>query len=89
MGVHSCQPLAKGKGVHCEVESEGSLRQNPAPRNTNRIRHDRWDETATQVKVQKLCGHRECKCGGDMGGKLFILPREISWTCGNGVRSTE
>ena len=30
-----CQPLAEGKGVHREVESEGSRRQNPEPRNTN------------------------------------------------------
>jgi len=37
MGVCSRQPLAKGKGVHREVESEGSSRQSPAPRNTNRI----------------------------------------------------
>ena len=25
MGAGSCQPLAKRKGVHCEVESEGSV----------------------------------------------------------------
>ncbi len=30
-----CLPLAEGKGVHREVESEGSRRQNPEPRNTN------------------------------------------------------
>lgn len=64
MGVHNRQPLAKGKGVHREVESEGSLRQNPAPRNTNRIRHIRWDETAKQVEVQRLCGHRSVNAAG-------------------------
>ena len=32
------QPLAEGKGVHREVESEGSRRQNPGPRYTNHIR---------------------------------------------------
>jgi len=58
MGVYSCQPLAKSKGVHCEVESEGSWRQNFGPRNTNIIRHTRWDEFALQNKVQKLYGHR-------------------------------
>lgn len=29
--------LAEGKGVHREVGSEGSRRQSPDPRNTNRI----------------------------------------------------
>ena len=58
MGVHNRQPLAKDKGVRREEESEGSLRQNPAPSNTNLIRHNRWDETAKQVKVLRLCGHR-------------------------------
>ena len=57
MGVCSDQPLAQGKGVHREVESEGSRRQSSGPRNTNSIRHEAWDETARQVKVQKLHGH--------------------------------
>ena len=58
MEVCSCQPLAKSKGVHREEESEGSFRQSSDPRNTNSIRHTRWDEFAIQNKVQKLCGHR-------------------------------
>ena len=58
MGVCSRQPLAEGKGVHREEESEGSHRQNSAPRNTNRIRHNRWDEIAIQIEVQRLYGHR-------------------------------
>ena len=58
MGVCNRQPLAEGKGVHREVESEGSRMQSPAPRNTNLIRHNRWDEAATQVKVQRLHGQR-------------------------------
>lgn len=57
MGVCNRQPLAQGKGVHCEVESEGSWRQNAAPRNTNLIRHIQWDEAAQQVEVQRLHGH--------------------------------
>lgn len=59
MGVCNRQPLAKGKGVHREVESEGSRRQSPAPRNTNLIRHIRWDKTARQVEVQRLHGQRD------------------------------
>lgn len=39
MGVDSYLPLAKGKGVHCEMESEGSRRQSSDPGNTNSIRH--------------------------------------------------
>ena len=32
MGARNRQPLARGKGVHREVESEGSQRQSHAPR---------------------------------------------------------
>jgi hypothetical protein len=56
MGACSCQPLAKGKGVHREVESEGSRRQIFAPRNTNHMRHNRWDEFTKQNEIQKLHG---------------------------------
>ncbi|WP_444820820.1 hypothetical protein [Thermophagus sp. OGC60D27] len=49
MGVHSRQPLAVGKGTLREVESEGSQRKSSAPRNTNHIRHNRWNENAKQV----------------------------------------
>ena len=64
MGVCNRQPLAKDKGVHCEVESEGSLRQSSAPRNTNHIRHNRWNETAKQVEVQRLHGQRDVNMAG-------------------------
>ena len=57
MGVCNRQPLAEGKGVHPEVESEGSSRQISAPRNTNRIRHTQWDELARQSEIQRLHGH--------------------------------
>jgi len=64
MGVCSCQPLAEGKGVHREVESEGSRRQTSAPRNTNHIRRNRWDKITKQIKVQKLHGHRDVNVAG-------------------------
>jgi hypothetical protein len=64
VGVCNRQPLAKGKGVHREVESEGSRRQNSALRNTNLIRHIRWDKTAIQVKVQRLHGDRSVNEAG-------------------------
>lgn len=58
MEACSCQPLAKSKGVHREEESEGSWRQSSDPRNTNIIRHTRWEEFAIQNKIPKLYGHR-------------------------------
>lgn len=64
MGVCNRQPLAEDKGVRCEAESEGSWRQSSVPRNTNHIRHNRWDETATQVKVQRLHGQRNVNMAG-------------------------
>ena len=64
MGVCNRQPLAEDKGVHREVESEGSRRQNSAPRNTNHIRHNRWDKIAIQIKVQRLHGHRDVNMVG-------------------------
>lgn len=38
MGVGICEPLVKGKGVHGDVESEGSRRQILGLRYTNHIR---------------------------------------------------
>jgi len=64
VGVCNRQPLAKSKGVHCEVESEGIWRQNSAPRNTNHIRHNRRDETAIQVEVQRLHRRRNVNVAG-------------------------
>jgi len=60
----SFQPLANSKGVHREVESEGSLRQSSDPRNTNIIRHIRVDEFATQNEVLKLHGTRSVNDAG-------------------------
>jgi hypothetical protein len=51
MEAGSCQPLAKSKGVHREVESEGSWRQSSGRRNTNIIRHKPQDEFAKQNEV--------------------------------------
>jgi len=64
MGVCSNQPLANRKGVHREVESEGSRRQISGLRNTNIIRHNQWDEFAIQNEVQKLHGHWDVNDAG-------------------------
>ena len=57
MGAGRCQPLAEGKGVHREVESEGSRMQNSAPRNTNIIRHKRGMSLHDKAKSNKRHGH--------------------------------
>jgi len=49
MGECSIQPLAQGKGVHREVESEGSRRQSSDPRKTNNIRRKALGKTARQA----------------------------------------
>ena len=64
MGAGSCQPLAKSKGVHCEVESEGSWRQSSGPRHTNVIRQKLMDELAKQSEVQRLHGHNTVNGAG-------------------------
>jgi len=64
MGVNSRQPLAEGKGVHREVESEGSWKQTSALRNTNHIRHIRWGEMAIQIEAQRLFRHRSVNVAG-------------------------
>jgi hypothetical protein len=52
MGAGRCQPLVNSKGVHCEVESEGSWRQSSALMNKNIIRQACVDEFAKQNEVQ-------------------------------------
>ncbi|MCE5331148.1 MAG: hypothetical protein LLF95_03290 [Bacteroidales bacterium] len=51
MGAISCQPLAKGKGVHREVESEGSRRQTSGLTNRNHIRHCKPGKVAKQTEA--------------------------------------
>ena len=64
MGVCNRQPLAESKGVHREVESEGSLRQSSGPRNTNTMRQEMWDELTIQSKIQRLHGHMTVDSAG-------------------------
>jgi hypothetical protein len=69
----STKHIAKGKGVHREVESEGSRRQSSDPRNTNSIRRSKWGKTAIQVKAQKLHGHESVNVAGTHGMKVNRL----------------
>ena len=52
--VSSDKPIADGKGVHCEMESERSPRQTFDPTNRNFVRHKQADKAASQAEVQKL-----------------------------------
>ena len=67
MGVGSYQPLAEGKGVHCEVESEGSRKQNPELRNTNNIRHILTGQVCLAKQSPITTQSQGCKCCGYMG----------------------
>ena len=82
MGAISCQPLAQGKGVHREVESEGSRRQISGRRNTNIIRHILWISLQYKTKSHKLNGNSMCKWCRYMERRLLVLPREVSRTHG-------
>ena len=48
----STKRIARGKGVHREVESEGSPRQTVGPTNRNRIRHAIVGKVAEQTEAQ-------------------------------------
>lgn len=54
--VGSDKPIADGKGVHREEESERSPRQTFDPTNRNFVRHKQEDKAAKQAEVQKLHG---------------------------------
>ena len=64
---HSRQPLVEDKGVHREVESEGSPMQSSGLRNTNHIRRVEMVKCAKQYKDQKtILLISKCKCGRQM-----------------------
>ncbi len=47
----STKRIAGGKGVHCEMESEGSPRQTADPMGKNHIRHTRMGKVAIQTEA--------------------------------------
>ena len=51
MRVSSAKHIAKGKGVHREVESEGSRRQTSGLTNRNHMRQYRLGKVAQQTKA--------------------------------------
>jgi len=50
--VDSAKHIAKGKGVHREVESEGSRRQTSGLTNRNHIRRCKLGKVAIQTEAQ-------------------------------------
>ena len=66
-----------GKGVHREVESEGSRRQSAGPTNRNRIEATMLDERAYRLKVRYLYGKHGSICGGHKREGKCALPGEI------------
>jgi hypothetical protein len=49
--VDSAKHIAKGKGVHREMESEGSRRQTSGLTNRNHIRHPKLGKVAQQTEA--------------------------------------
>ena len=82
----SGKDIAKVKGVHREVESEGRRRQNSGLTDRNRIEAVSEGKTAQQVKAQKLHGiacskygryksERTCEYPGRSHGRVEFFLR--------------
>lgn len=65
MGAGSCQPLAKRKGVHCEVESEGSAMSKVPARGTRIVSGIQSGMSLPdKTKSNKLHGHEDVNTAG-------------------------
>ncbi|HBY04936.1 MAG TPA: hypothetical protein DEH07_10560 [Desulfotomaculum sp.] len=65
MGAGSCQPLAKRKGVHREVESEGSVMSKVPARGTRTVLGIRNGMSLLlKTKSNKLHGHEDVDMAG-------------------------
>lgn len=65
MGAGSCQPLAKRKGVHREVESEGSVMSKVPARGTRIVSGIRSGiSLQCKTKSNKLHGHEDVNAAG-------------------------
>ena len=91
--VSSDKPIANGKGVHCEVESERSPRQTFDPTNRNFVRHMQVDKAAKQAEVLKLLGTCGVNEADTRRERLSPYPgralRHDPTTLGHGVKLTE
>ena len=68
------EQLAEGKGVHREVESEGSWRQNAALMNKNRMRRTWWISRPTTTKSNTLTETTNVD-SAEISGKVYRLTR--------------
>lgn len=66
--------LAKGKGVHREVESEGSRRQKSAPTNRNYIRRVVVGDAAKQAKARYCTEQRDVNVGATWAESAYTYP---------------
>ena len=66
--------LANGKGVHCEVESEGSRRQKPAPTNRNYIRRIVVGDAAIQAKARYCTEQRDVNIEARWAESAYTYP---------------
>jgi hypothetical protein len=65
MGAGGCQPLAKRKGVHREVESEGSVMSKVPARGTRIVLDIRSGiSLPNKMKSNKLHGHGDVNTAG-------------------------
>ncbi len=83
----SAKHIAKGKGVHREVESEGSRRQTSGLTDRNHIRHDRMGKAASKAEARKLIRNPMVCMWQIDGRKEPVLTREVSWTHENAVET--
>ena len=60
-----------------EAGWEGSLRQNPGPRNTNRMRRAPLGEVATMTEPKSHPEAVERRCGGHGGKVTRLTPGEL------------
>ena len=69
------EQLAEGKGVHREVESEGSWKQNAALMNKNRIRRIVEDKWAYDYEIQYPYRQATDVDSAGISGKVYCLTR--------------
>lgn len=66
--------LVDGKGVHREMESEGSPRQKSEPTNRNSIRRSDVDEFAQQNEIQYCTEHQDVNTGATWTESVSVYP---------------
>ena len=82
------EQLAEDKGVHREMESEGSLKRNAALMNKNRMKRLRWISGSMTTKSNTLTETVDVDSVG-ISGKVYCLTRgELNSSCDPQARGT-